>query len=324
MSPQYTHIALALEILKLLAEKPRYRQDLVEQLYEFLDSREKSAGDLHQKVSRAIRKLRDCGFAIESSPHRPYELVESRFPVILSTSQREALYMAAYFLADMGFSDRAGQIFRLGNLSEGDRPTEVKVDFSPPADYSDAGALAATLEQLQQRFQQQRRYTIHYSSSQGQENMWDLDRSELRWHNGVLYLFACVPDFKSRYGFKRRSLAEQNVIFRIERIASVGPASQVGWLMSEFPTLKIRYRMSGQLANYEPRRAREKVIERNLIKKYVDIETAEDCIFWCRQRLLQYGANVRVLEPIWFAEDLAKEWQKAARNYETDSRGRPE
>ena len=318
MSARYNHIDFALEILKLLAEEPRYRQDLVELLYEFLDKRGKSLEDVPQKVSRTIRQLRESGFAIESAPHRPYELVESRFPLILSTSQRQALYLAAHVLADMGFSAQAGQIFRLGNLSESDRPTEVKMDFSPPADYSDAGALAATIEELQERLRQQRRYTIRYFNSQGEENIWDLDRSELRWHNGVLYLFAYVPDFKSRSGFKRRSLAEQNVIFRIERIASVGAASTVGWLMSAFPTLEIRYRMIGPLANYKPRRDREKVIERNRLEKYVDIETAEDCIFWFRQRLLQYGANAFVLEPLWFAKELREEWQKGARNYEAE------
>jgi hypothetical protein len=84
-----------------------------------------------------IAKLRACGFEIRSAPNRPYELVESSFPVILSTEQRQALALAAYFLSDMGFSAQASQIIRIGKLTEADLPTDVKVNFSPPVDYSE-------------------------------------------------------------------------------------------------------------------------------------------------------------------------------------------
>jgi len=59
------------------------------------------------------------------------------FPVILSQEQRQALAMAAHFLADMGFSAQASQIYRIGNLSKSLQSPSVTVDFHPPVDYSE-------------------------------------------------------------------------------------------------------------------------------------------------------------------------------------------
>ncbi|WP_414526646.1 hypothetical protein [Nodularia chucula] len=81
----------ALEILKLLAEKPRKKAELEN----LLCDRGFASGDLSQKITRVIGKLRDCGFNIKGVPNRPYELLESVFPVILSAEQRQALAMAA-------------------------------------------------------------------------------------------------------------------------------------------------------------------------------------------------------------------------------------
>jgi hypothetical protein len=66
---------------------------------DFLDKHGQSSDDIDQKVSRTIRKLRDCGFNINSAPNRSYELVESSFPVLLSPKQRESLALAAYVLS---------------------------------------------------------------------------------------------------------------------------------------------------------------------------------------------------------------------------------
>ncbi|MFW6296025.1 MAG: helix-turn-helix transcriptional regulator [Halothece sp.] len=310
---RYNQIAFALEILKLIAEKPRKRDELAELLSAFLEQQGIFREDIPQKLTRTIRQLRDCGFRIKSAPHHPYELVESNLPLLLSQQQRQALYMAAHFLADMGFSEQAGQILRIGNLTEADFPPDVKGDFSPPVDYSH-NQLSFKIQQLQQRFERQYRYTIRYEDSQRNEQTWDLDRSELRLHNGVLYLFALVPDAPS-YHLKKRPNVEQNRLFRIDRIKFVGAASSTRWFYPQFPTLNIRYRMSGPLAKYQPRRGHERVIERNREAKYVDIETTEDHLFWFRQRVFQYGANAQVLEPQWLAEDLRNELEKAYLNY---------
>ncbi|MHC5825831.1 MAG: WYL domain-containing protein, partial [Nostoc sp.] len=96
-------LGLALEILKLIAQKPRKKAELSIAL----GDRGFESGDLSQKITRTISKLRDCGFEIKGAPNRPYELVESVFPVILSGEQRQALVMAAELLADMGFSAQA-------------------------------------------------------------------------------------------------------------------------------------------------------------------------------------------------------------------------
>ncbi len=90
----------------------------------------------------------------------------------------------------------------------------------------------------------------------------DLDRSELRLHNGVLYLFAYVPDF---------------------------------------------------LKTYQPRRANEVTLERT--QDHVDIEAVEDCFFWCRQRMMQYGSNVQILQPSWLAADICQEFEQAVQRY---------
>lgn len=312
---RYNQIAFALEVLKLLAEKPRKRDELADLLAVFLEKHDKSRDDIPQKLTRTIRQLRDCGFAIESAPHRPYSLVESNFPVLLSPQQQQALYMAAHFLADLGFSEQAGQIIRIGNLSQTVPNLDVKANFSPPVDYSE-NELSVTIQQLQKRIEQKHRFVIRYCDSRGDEQNWDLDYSELRLHSGVLYLLAFVPNAPS-FKIEKQPNAEQNRLFRIDRIKAVLPASDTRWFWRDFPRLSIRYRMTGALANYQPRRDYETVIERNLeaTSRYVDIETQEIYPFWFRQRLLKYGANAQVLSPLWLREQLQEESHQMYLNY---------
>ena len=303
----YNQIAFAISILQLLAEKPRKREELSILLNSILEKQGKS-GDTIQKLTRTIRKLRDCGIEIKSAPHHPYELLESNFPVILSTEQRQALAVAAYFLADMGFSKEASQIKRIGNITLEDIPGFIKVDFSPPVDYSE-DKLEHIVRELQDRFLQQHRYTIRYQSRSGGGRIWDVDRSELRLHNGTLYLFAFIPDWNS-YRFSHWHNIDQNQMFRLDRIANVGAASDTHWISSDFPTLKVRYRMSGQLWNYQPRRKDEVIICKNSEEKYCDIEATIDYWFWFRQRILKYGKNARILSPDKFAEEIEQEYRE--------------
>ena len=310
----YNQIGFALEILKLLAEKPRTREDLSQLLSGFLENHGKSDGDTPQKLTRTIRKLRDCGIEIKSAPHHPYELMDANFPVILSPKQREALALAAYFLTDMGFSAQATQILRIGNIKQSDISPHFKVDFSPPADYSDR-KLEDTVTKIQERIEQQKRYTIRYQNTKGEERNWDIDRSELRLHDGSLYLFAFVPDWNS-WRFTEFPNVDQNRIFRIDKIINVGASSDVHWVSCDFAKIDITYRLSGSLANYQTRRPNETVIKRDLNSKYVEIVAQEDYPFWFRQRILRYGSNAQVLTPDWFVEEIRKEYQKGNRNYE--------
>jgi predicted DNA-binding transcriptional regulator YafY len=306
----YNQIAFALEILRLLAEKPRRREELADLLSIFLEQHGKSTdnADVKQKLTRTIRKLRDCGIEIESGTHSPYQLVESNFPVLLSTEQRQALAVAAYFLSDMGFSAQANQIQRIGNLTESDIPAFIKVNFSPPVDYSDRN-LDAIVRQLQERFQQECRYTIRYESKPGEGRIWDIDRSELRLHDGLLYLFAFIPDWNS-WRFDHWHNIDQNHIFRLDRITNIGAASGTRWLSCDFPTLKVRYRMSGPLASYQPRRKDEVIVYNDSEEKYRDIEAIIDYWFWFRQRILKYGANAQILSPENLADEMNKEYKK--------------
>jgi hypothetical protein len=86
----------------------------------FMEQHGKSAdhADVKQKLTSAIREIRDCGIKIDSVTYSPYKLVESNFPMLLSTEQREALAIAGYFLSNMGFLGQANQIQRIGNLTE--------------------------------------------------------------------------------------------------------------------------------------------------------------------------------------------------------------
>ncbi|MCP6760009.1 MAG: WYL domain-containing protein [Fischerella sp. CENA71] len=318
----YNQIAFALEILRLLTEKPRRREELADLLSIFLEQHGKSTdnADVKQKLTRTIRKLRDCGIEIASGTHSPYELVESNFPVLLSTQQREALAIAAYFLADMGFSAQASQIQRIGNLNELDIPSFVKVDFSPPVDYSDRN-LDLIVRQLQERFVQQCRYTIRYQSKPATEGrIWDIDRSELRLHDGLLYLFAFIPDWRS-WRFDYWHNIDQNHIFRLDKILSVGAASNTHWVSCDFPTLKIRYRTSGQLANYRPRRKDEIVVYSDPEGKFRDIEATIDYWFWFRQRILKYGENVKILNPQLLANEIKKEYKNIWEKFSADENG---
>lgn len=309
-SKDYNQIAFGLEILRLLAEKPRRREELAELLSLFMEQHGKSAddADVKQKLTRTIRKLRDCGIEIDSGTHSPYKLVESNFPVLLSHQQKQALAVAAYFLSGMGFSAQASQIQRIGNITESDIADSFKVDFNPPVDYGDRN-LETIVSQLQARCQQQCRYTIHYQSKPGQGRIWDIDRSELRLHDGILYLFAFIPDWRS-YRFDYWPNIDQNLIFRLDKIVNIGPASTTHWLSCNFPTLKIRYRTSGQLSNYQPRRKDEEIVYRDPDGKYSDIEATIDYWFWFRQRILKYGVNAEILTPQNLADEIKQEYQK--------------
>ncbi|UUO15801.1 helix-turn-helix transcriptional regulator [Dolichospermum heterosporum] len=301
-------LGFMLELLKLLAEKPCKKAELEI----LLSDRGFEAGDLSQKIARAIGKLRDCGFEIKAAPNRPYELVTSVFPVILSEEQRQALAMASELLASLGFSAEAGHIHRIGNFQKPKSPG-LRTDFHPPTDYSE-DKINEVVRQLQQRFQQKRRFVVWYRSRKGKETFWDLDKSELRLHNSVLYLFALVPDFRSSH-LETRPNAEQNITLRVDRITRVGGVSQTPWTYSKFPTLDITYRLTGDLASYRPRRPHETVISSLETTEYVDILTQEDCIFWFRQRMLQYGVSARVLNPDWVAKGVKDALKKAYDNY---------
>lgn len=307
----YNQIAFALEILKLLTEKPLKRTELSQILTEFLEKQGKSCDDVAQKLTRTIRQLRDCGFEIDCAPHHPYTLKNSNFPLILTLPQRQALYLAAHFLADMGFSAQASQIYRIGNLTEADSPSDIKVDFNPPIDYSETH-IEETVRQLQQRLEKRCYYAIRYLNSKGKENTHDLGLSEFRLHNGVLYLFAHLPTGFSRR-FSTQPNIEQNLLFRIDRITYIYPSSGNLWFWHEFPTLTIHYRMKGVLATYQPRRHHERVLKRH--EEYVDIETKEDYLFWFRQRILQYGSNVQILEPQWLVQEIVQELFQTYQNY---------
>ncbi|MBD2458959.1 WYL domain-containing protein [Nostoc sp. FACHB-87] len=301
-------LGFALEILKLLAQKPHKKAELSIAL----GDRGFISGDLSQKVARTISKLKDCGFEIKIAPNRPYELVESAFPVILSTEQRQALAMAAELLADMGFSTQASQIYRIGNFNKA-ITSNLAVDFHPPADYSQDN-LDEILRQLQQRLQQKRRFVIWYRNTKGEERNWDLDKSELRLHNGSLYLFGLVPDWHS-WNISTKPNVEQNCAFRIDRLVRVGAASYTPWTYTKFPTIDVTYRLTGALATYKPRRPHEKIISSPENTAYVDILTQEDYIFWFHQRILQYGASATVLDPPWIAKQIKNAHKKAYENY---------
>jgi predicted DNA-binding transcriptional regulator YafY len=306
-------LTFALEILRLLAEKPRKRSELGDLLTQFLEEQKQSTGDITQKLDRTIRKLRDCGFEIDCAPSYPYELKQSNFPVILSNEQKEALYLATKLLSQLGFFSPAEQLGRIYQFPKDYQPSNLQADFSPPVDYS-SEKISKTIKQLEERIAKKCRYTIRYfSKSTGDEKLYDLDRSELRLHNGVLYLFAFVPDWKSSR-FQDIPNIDQNRLFHIKRIQNVGPSSYTQWFY-DFPTLTFRYRMSGPLANYEPRRSQERIIEINTEKKYIDIETTEDYLFWFRQRILQYGQNVQILTPQWLRVEIKKELYNAWKNY---------
>lgn len=302
-------LGFALELLQLLAKKPLRKAELTIAL----GDRGFESGDLSQKITRTISKLRNYGFKIKSAPNRPYELVESIFPVILGQEQRQALEMAANLLDELGFSAPASQIHRIGNFRPSSQIQNLRVDFHPPADYSEEN-LNHIVQELQQRFQQKRRFVIWYRSNQGKESHWDIDKSELRLHNGVLYLFAFVPDSRS-YHLQTQPNIEQNFTLRVDRIIRVGPASSTPWTYSKFPTLHITYRLTGALAKYRPRRNHETVISPEENPEYVEISTEEDCLFWFRQRMLLYGYSAKVLKPDWVAQEIKDTLKKAYENY---------
>ena len=306
---KYSQIAFALQIIRLLAAKPRTRTELADEMTRFLATYGKKDGDTIQKVTRTISKLKNCGFQINSAPSKPYQLLESSFPILLSAQQKQALHTAAYILADMGFSAEAGQIARIGNLDYIEQIPNIKVDFSPPEDYSFT-KIQEIVTQLQERIDKKCRYSIRYRSSKGNEQNWDIDRSELRLHNGVLYLFAYIPNWNYRH-----DLVEMNQPLRLERIQRVFPPSESKWVFTQFHTLRITYRLSKGMSNYKPRRDREKILDIDPNGKWVEVETKEDCLFWFRQRVMQYGSNAKILDPAWLADDIAKEFQKAHQAY---------
>jgi predicted DNA-binding transcriptional regulator YafY len=305
----YSQIEFALDILRLLSQQPRFLQETIELLSE--SPKYESVGDLKQKIVRTIAKLRKCGFDIQCAPHHPYTLVASSFPVILTPAQWDAIDMAVRVLSDMGFSTEAAHLGGIGDSQKKLIPSTIRTNFSPPNDYSEKD-LDRTIQELRDRIQQKHRYAINYRDSQGKTKIWDCSLSELRLHDGTLYLFAHTPDEPA----KHQEPAEKNKMFRIDRILTVFPASKTPWGIFQFPTMKARYRAISALRNYEPRRSSELVEKRDPAGEFVEISTREDYIFGFRQRILHYGESVVVLEPKWFAKDIAESLQKASSNYE--------
>jgi predicted DNA-binding transcriptional regulator YafY len=305
----WNQIGFALEILRLLAQKSQKKSELML----LLGERGFADGDLGQKITRTITKLRSCGFEIKSAPNQPYKLVTSDFPVIITEEQRQALAMACELLASLGFSAEAGHIYRIANW-ENRISHKLTTDFHPPTNYSE-DKIQEVVQDLQNRIGKKRRFVVWYRSRNGNDKQWDLDKSELRLHNGVLYLFSIVPSFIGQHIHKTPN-PEQNCTLRVDRIARVGSSSQIPWTYTKFPTLKIQYRLTGNLANYKPRRPHEKIISPPDKTEHVDIETQDDCIFWFHQRILQYGANARVLQPDWLVKMVMESLNKAHSNYQ--------
>lgn len=313
MSVKFNQLTFAIAILEKLAEKPYTPKVLGLELAEFLTEHGESTDDILRRISRAIKKLRDSGFEIRSAPNRPYELIKSNFPLILTPAQRDALVLAARALADMGFSSEASELLPLSGFDDRSIPDQPRFSFSPPVDYSEE-RLATQVETLLTRFQQQHQYTIRYRSSNGQLSTWNLDRSELRLHNGVLYLLAHVPSLSVKHHD-----VERNRLFRVDRIQHINAPSGVAWSRLWIPSLSLVYKMSGPLGTYQPRRANETVLDRDSANpsKWVKIQTKETYLFWFRQRLLQYGKNVKLLSPEWFVRQIASELKVMAQQYET-------
>lgn len=315
----YHQIALALEILKELAQQPLTRNQLVDVVSAFQEKQGKVPGDTQQQVTRLIRKLRESGIDIKSAPHHPYKLVHSTFPVILSPEQRASLALAVKFLDGLGFPVEANHLLSIGHLYHQESVSGLKADFSPPVDYSDQ-TISEKISLLRERCEEGCRFCIDYESRQGNREMWDLDKSELRYHQGSLYLFSFVPTlpytFHSQAPFPRQPV-DHNILFRVDRILNIPSISQTRWFMPEFPTLEITYQLTGKLSDYQSRRSQEIELERNQTEKFVKILTREDCIFWFMQRILQYGESAQVLEPVWLAKRMRKRLQAAYQNYDT-------
>ncbi|NEP18232.1 MAG: WYL domain-containing protein, partial [Leptolyngbya sp. SIO4C1] len=51
------------------------------------------------------------------------------------------------------------------------------------------------------------------------------------------------------------------------------------------------------------------------VPTWVEIQTEETYWFWFRQRLLQYGKNVKLLSPKWLVKQLAAELRQTAQQY---------
>lgn len=301
MSSKPDSLAFALDILKLLAEKSLKRAEIVDLLLH----KGYGGGDLQQRFDRTLRKLKRCGFTIKSAPNCPYELLDANFPMILSKKQKQSFYLASHLLLEMGFTGESETINRLSFLSEEDQPSEIRGEFYPPVDYS---LIAEKIKDLQARIEAKRRYTIFYHSSQGERKLWDLDCSELRLHHGVLYLCAFIPDAPHRF-----SRVEQNRLFRVDRILTVNASINTCWLYTNLPTQLIYYRMFNGLKSYKPRRKHEKIVRRT--EDFIEIETEEDCLFWFQQRILQYGENVKVLNPDWLVDKIRNSLLLALQNY---------
>ena len=154
----WNQIGFALEILRLLTQKSQKKSELML----LLGERGFADGDLGQKITRTITKLRSCGFEIKSAPNQPYKLVTSDFPVIITEEQRQALAMACVLLASLGFSAEPGHIYRIANW-ENRISHKLTTDFHPPTNYSE-DKIQEVVQDLQNRIGKKRRFVVWYRS----------------------------------------------------------------------------------------------------------------------------------------------------------------
>jgi predicted DNA-binding transcriptional regulator YafY len=319
MTPD-SQLSFILQLLKHLCHSPISREELITKLSLDLDEMGHAGGDVKQKLDRSLKKLRSCGFEIESAPHHPYHLKQSHFPLLLTSKQRGAIATARHLLEQLGFAQEAAELQLL--LKSNDEPdiASLEADFSPPVDYSQP-QLATILDQLRDRITQQQRFIIDYQGSGGDRRHYDLDHCELRLHQGVLYLFAIVPTPPQWTLPKHRptQFFDRNQPFRVDRILQVFPSSGDSWTYSSFGTLTIRYQLQGPLGTYQPRRPQETVIERHPDRKIVIIEAEEDYVFWFIQRIMRYREHCQILDPDWLRNQHQQTIQKMLDNYKTSS-----
>ncbi|WP_159784514.1 hypothetical protein [Sodalinema gerasimenkoae] len=158
MTPD-SQLSFILQLLKHLCHGPISRDELITKLSLDLDEMGHARGDVTQKLDRTLKKLRSCGFEIESAPHHPYHLKQSHFPLLLTSSQRGAIATATHLLEQLGFAQGAAELQLLLQSNDYQDIASLEADFSPPVDYSQP-RLATILDQLRDRIAQQQRLII--------------------------------------------------------------------------------------------------------------------------------------------------------------------
>ena len=289
-------------VLKLLIEKPRSTEDIVEHLKSNEITRKSLSKDT---VRITINTLKDVGCKIakpSSANNHKYVLLYHPFDLYISDEEfnvllklRDNLSLELSYDDVFILNDMFEKIMILSNSEEkvsyvNDTKSLIRVDRNLVCEFE---KIISTKKKIQ----------ILYDSPRNGEESIDVIPKKITFENGNLYLLA--------YSFKYN----ENSLFNFSRIKKIN-AIYLSTELKENHVFEVVYKLLGNSVSTFEKRVNETIISKNeselVVKATVDNE------FWFVQRLLQFGIDFRIVSPYSFREKIVNKVKQIQKGYMDD------